>query len=338
MKTSKILIIVSVSMLLTGLSNCNKKQSPESTEAGKSEKITDLISNPISEISSADPSIVKHDGKYYIYATVDPWGGDELVVLESSDFKNWERKHIQWPNLKDCTSPTSGKAKVWAPAVIKSTDGKFYMYVSVHNELWAGVAEHPLGPWKNAKADGTPLIKGNMFPAYHMIDGDAFIDDDGKVYLYWGSGWNWENGHCFAVELKDDMISFNEADVKDVTPPNYFEAPHMIKRYGKYYLMYSHGKCTDGSYQVRYSVGDTPYGPWTEGVHSPILTTSEDSTTLGPGHHTVFSEKGQDYILYHRIRDNSESLFRELVIDSLNFDPEGNIKKVSPGGVSNFAL
>lgn len=212
------------------------------------------------------------------------------------------------------------------------------MYVSVHNELWAGVADHPLGPWKNAKADGTPLIKGNMFPEYHMIDGDAFIDDDGKIYLYWGSGWNWANGHCFVVELEDDMISFKKDNIKDVTPPHYFEAPHMIKRNGKYYLMYSHGKCTDGTYQVRYSVGDTPYGPWTEGIESPILTTSEDSTTLGPGHHTVFSENGQDYIMYHRIRDNSESLFRELVIDSLNFDAGGNIRKVIPRGASNFAL
>lgn len=111
MKTSKVLIIVSAFMLLTGLSSCKKKQPSESTEAGELDKIPELISNPISEISCADPSIVKHDGKYYIYATVDPWGGEELVVLESSDFKNWERKHIQWPNLEDCASPTSGGPK-----------------------------------------------------------------------------------------------------------------------------------------------------------------------------------------------------------------------------------
>ena len=26
---------------------------------------------------------------------------------------------------------------------------------------------------------------------YHVIDAEAFIDDDGKAYLYWGSGWGW---------------------------------------------------------------------------------------------------------------------------------------------------
>ncbi|MDN3670444.1 family 43 glycosylhydrolase [Echinicola jeungdonensis] len=337
MNKSKVLVMISACALLAGVTGCQKRN-VKGEQSEKSEITAELISNPISEISCADPSIVKHEGRFYIFATVDPWGGEELVVLESSDFKNWERKHIQWPNLEDCTSPTSGKDKVWAPGVIKGKDGKFYMYVTVHNELWAGVADHPLGPWKNAKADGTPLIKGDMFPEYHMIDGDAFIDDDGQVYLYWGSGLNWVNGHCFVVKLKDDMASFNEEDIKDVTPPNYFEAPYMIKRDGKYFLMYSHGKCTNGTYQVRYSVGDTPYGPWTEGTESPILTTTEDSTTLGPGHHTVFSENGQDYILYHRIRDNSGPLLRELVIDSLNFDIEGNIKKVIPRGAANFAL
>ncbi len=338
MNTSKILIMMGTFVLLTGVTSCKKKQAKEAEGSEKSEKTSELISNPISEISCADPSFVKHDGKYYIYATVDPWGGEELVVLESTDFKNWERKHIQWPNLEDCASPTSGKDNVWAPGVIKGKDGKFYMYVTVHNELWAGVADHPLGPWKNAKPDGTPLIRGDMFPEYHMIDGDAFIDEDGQVYLYWGSGLDWVNGHCFVVKLEDDMVSFNEEDIKDVTPPNYFEAPYMIKRNGKYYLMYSNGKCTNGTYEVRYSVGDTPLGPWTEGKESPILTTTVDSTTLGPGHHTVFTEKGQDYILYHRIRDNSGPLLRELVIDSLNFDTEGNIRKVTPSGAANFAL
>ena len=321
-KMSKSHFIIALCVIVVGLSGCQDKQGKEEGET------PELVSKPVTEISCADPSIVKHDGKYYIYATEDPWGGNELVVLESLDFKNWERKHIEWPNLKDCTSSTSREDKVWAPGVIQGKDGKFYMYVTVHNELWAGVAEHPLGPWKNAKSDGTPLIRGNMFPEYHMIDGEPFIDDDGQVYLYWGSGLNWVNGHCFAVKLEDDMVSFKEADIKDVTPPNYFEAPYMMKRNGKYYLMYSDGKCTNGTYKVRYAVGNTPYGPWSEGKESPILTTSEDTTTLGPGHHTVFTEKGQDYILYHRIRDNTGPLLRELVIDSLNSDSEGNIRKV----------
>lgn len=323
MKKSIVIQIICTFLVFSMLTSCHQK-----TPTEKQEK--DYITNPISEIACADPSIVKYDEKYFIYATVDPWGGNELVVLESSDFQNWERKHIKWPNLKDCISPTSGDSHVWAPAVIQGKDSKFYMYVTVHNEIWAGVADHPLGPWKNAKKEGTPLIHGKMVSGFHMIDAEPFIDDNGQVYLYWGSGYDWKNGRCFVVELDDDMITFNKESIKDVTPPNYFEAPFMLKKDGKYHLMYSQGKCINSTYMVRSAVGMTPFGPWTEEPASPILTTTENSMTLGPGHHTVFQVGGQHYILYHRIRDNNNTLLRELAIDKMEFDDEGNIATVEP--------
>ncbi|WBL21639.1 family 43 glycosylhydrolase [Zunongwangia sp. HRR-M8] len=334
MRTKFYLSSITIFLLSLSLIQCKQAAKEKESEVqSKDSAQTVMINNPIVDGDFADPSIVKYEGKYYIYATIDPWGGEELGVLESSDFKNWEQKHIAWPTKTLCTSPTSNDSKVWAPSVIQGKDGKFYMYISVGSEVWAGVSEHPLGPWKNMKEDNSPLIKGDMFPEYHMIDAEVFIDDDKQVYLYWGSGLNWVNGHCFVVKLEDDMKSFNKEEIKDVTPPNYFEAPLMLKENGKYYLMYSDGKCTNETYKVRYAIGDTPYGPWKEGENSPVLTTSEDKTTLGPGHHTVFKEGDQHYILYHRIKNNEDELFRELAIDSLNFDNNGKIKKINPSGV-----
>jgi beta-xylosidase len=271
-----------------------------------------------------------------LFATIDPWGGEELAVFESSDFKNWKRHKLNWPTKKQCTSSTSGGALVWAPAVVKGKDGKFYMYVSVGSEIWAGTSNHPLGPWKNLKHDQTPLISTQDPKVVHTIDADCFIDDDGQAYLYWGSGLNWVNGHCMVVKLKKDMVTF-DGEMRDITPPNYFEGPHMIKRNGTYYLMYSDGKAIDATYKVRYSTGRSPMGPWTEGLRSPILQTTPDSTTYGPGHHTVFRENGQDYIVYHRIFPQREKfVLRQLCIDSLKFDPQGNIEKILPQGVSAF--
>jgi len=78
-------------------------------------------------------------------------------------------------------------------------------------------------------------------------------------------------------------------------------------------------------------------GPFIEGVNSPILETTADSTTVGPGHHTVFTENGQDYLLYHHIFPQKEKyVLRQLCIDSLNFDDEHNIRKVNPQGVLSF--
>ncbi len=297
---------------------------------------TNFISNPIVKGYYADPTIVKHGDTYFIYATIDPWGGEELAVLETKDFKRFIQRHISWPTKKACTSSSSNGSMVWAPSVIQGKDGKFYMYVSVGSEVWAGVSDTPLGPWENLKADNSPLIKKADFPLVHNIDADVFIDDDGAAYLYWGSGFNWVNGHCMAVKLKKDMVSFDGVPM-EVTPPNYFEAPHMIKRKGKYYLMFSEGKAIDATYKIGYATGDTPFGPFTAGVNDPILSTTADSTTYGPGHHTVFTEKGQDYILYHRIFPQKEAyVLRQLCIDYLKFDEAGNISKVKPQGVINF--
>ena len=295
-----------------------------------------FIKNPITEGYFADPTIIKNKGIYYIYATIDPWGGNELGVLETKDFKKFVQKHLSWPTKKACTSPTSRDAMVWAPSVRKAPNGKFYMYVAVGSEVWAGVSNSPLGPWKNAKADNSPLIKSTDYPKIHNIDPDCFIDDNGQGYLYWGSGLNWVNGHCMAVKLKKDMITFDGKPI-DITPPHYFEAPHMVKRKGLYYLMYSHGKAIDASYQVRYSTSKMPLGPWIERPNDPILSTSADSSTYGPGHHTVFKENGQYYILYHRIHPQKKDyVLRQLCIDSLNFDADNNILKIQPKGVSTF--
>ncbi|CAN5776527.1 hypothetical protein BH11BAC3_BH11BAC3_29930 [soil metagenome] len=295
-----------------------------------------FISNPIVKGYYADPTIVKQGDTYFIYATIDPWGGEELAVLETNDFKTFTQRHLNWPTKKACTSSSSNGSMVWAPSVLQGKDGKYYMYVSVGSEVWAGVSNFPLGPWKNLKADNSPLIKKADFPEVHNIDADVFIDEDGEAYLYWGSGFNWIDGHCMAVKLKKDMVSFDGIP-KEVTPPNYFEAPHMIKRNGKYYLMFSEGKAIDATYKIGYATGDSPLGPFTAGVNDPILSTTADSTTYGPGHHTVFSVKGQDYILYHRIFPQKEAyVLRQLCIDYLNFDKVGNILKVKPEGVRNF--
>lgn len=325
MRTSVVFLAICLCLQLTG----QNKPAQSQSKSG-------FITNPIVNGYFADPTIVKDKGIFYIYATKDPWGGAGLAVFETKDFVSFTGKELTWPTKAACTSPTSNSNKVWAPSVVKAPNGKFYMYVSVGSEVWCGVSQTPLGPWKNAKADNTPLVNGKMFPKYHMIDAECFIDDDGQAYLYWGSGWDWKDGHCFVVKLDKDMVTFS-SEPKDITPEKYFEAPFMLKKNGLYYLMYSEGKCTNSTYKVQYSTSKSPFGPWKLGKNSPVLSTSADSTTYGPGHHTIFKEKGKYYILYHRInRQNKKELLRELCIDYLNFDTKGNILRIKPKGVKRL--
>ncbi len=323
--------IITFFYILILVLGCKKKLSED-----KNKQLIDIIENPIHEGYFADPSVIKEGDTYYTYATIDPWGGDSLAVLETKNFRDFKVHRLNWPTKEACTSPTSKDAMVWAPGVTKAKNGKYYMYVSVGNEIWAGVSDAPLGPWKNAKEDGSPLIKSNLFPDYHMIDAHCFIDSDGQAYLYWGSGWDWVNGRCFAVKLKDDMVTF-DGEVKNVTPPNYFEAPYMVKENDKYYLMYSDGKAIDSTYKIRYAIGDNPFGPFTEGTTSPIATTNSEKGVFGPGHHSVFNENGQHYILYHQLYpQDKDYVLRQLYLDSLNFTKNEEIAKIKFKGVKKF--
>ena len=302
------LLIVS----LVCLCSCSSKTAKEKRQIVE-------LQNPIIPGYFADPSLVQYDGKFYMYATADPWGTDFLSCWVSDDFQNWTFHTLNWPTKAACTTPLSEKNKVWAPSVIRKGD-TFYMYVSVGSEVWCGKAKHPLGPWENMLGD-KPMIPGDPTKYYHVIDAEAFVDDDGKTYLYWGSGWNWTNGHCFAAELNDDMSSFRTEPV-EVTPTHYFEAPLMVKRNGKYYLTYSEGKTIDETYEVRYAVGNHPFGPFTEAANSPILKVNDSLQVYGPGHHTLFSYDGEDYILYHRHRLPfvKGTAYRQTCISKLTFD------------------
>ena len=293
-------------------------------------KAQKIIKHPLLPGYFADPTVVENKGSYFIYATIDPWGGKELAVFETRDFITFTRHHLNWPTKELCTSPTSNTSMVWAPSVVKGKDNKFYMYVSVGSEVWAGVSNAPQGPWTNIKSDNSPLIGAKDFPEVHNIDADCFLDDDGQAYLYWGSGFNWINGKCMAVKLKSDMHTFLGKPV-EVTPPDYFEGPHMVKRNGRYLLMFSEGKAIDDTYKVGYSIGETPFGPFKKGPNSPVLATIPNTKTIGPGHHSVLKFKGQDYIIYHRIvPQNEKYVLRELCMDSLKYDSKGNILKVIP--------
>lgn len=254
--------------------------------------------NPLLPGYFADPSIIRYRGEWFIYSTIDPWGGETLGLWRSRDFRNWSFSTPNWPTKSAATSPTSNGSKVWAPSVVRGRDGRFWMYVSVGSEVWVGVADHPAGPWRDAHG-GKPLIPGNYRPGFHMIDAEAFIDDDGQAYLYWGSGLKWVNGHCFVVRLRPDMVSL-DGEPRDVTPPHYFEAPFMLKRNGRYFLTYSWGNTTTDTYQIRYAIGSSPLGPFREPEDAPLLATDRARGVISPGHHAVFRSGGADFVLYHR--------------------------------------
>jgi arabinoxylan arabinofuranohydrolase len=290
----------------------------------KQDKQKEIIysGNPILPGDFADPCILMYRDTFYIYAT----SGSEATVWHSANFLDWRLKKLNWPT-------EMGKPDIWAPSVRQGNDGRFYLYTSTSHNIYAGVAEHPEGPFKNILGDDSIFIKNRQWwDKMHSIDADCFIDDDGQAYLYWGSGFDFKDGICACGILGNDMASFKETP-ELITPAGYFEGPHMMKRQGKYYLMYSDGFFYDSTYKVRYAISNKPTGPFVEGKNSPILKSSQDGMISGPGHHYTINFDDNYYIVYHR---HAQPLYapywgpiRQICIDKMNFDTDGSISRIT---------
>jgi arabinoxylan arabinofuranohydrolase len=277
--------------------------------------------NPLLPGNFADPCILVHQDTFYIYATT----GNEATVWYSPDFVEWKLRKLNWPT-------SMGLPDIWAPEVAQGTDGRFYFYTSTDHNIYAGVADHPMGPFTNLLGGDSIFIKNRQWwDKMHSIDADCFIDDDGQAYLYWGSGFEFVDGICAVGRLAPDMASFLEDPIL-ITPNEYFEGPHMMKRNGIYYLMYSDSLYYDSTYKVRYATSTSPMGPFTEGPNSPILKSTPDGSVTGPGHHYTLQRGDQHYIVYHaHARPEAKpggELIRQVFIDKLEFEPDGAIKPV----------
>ncbi len=287
------------------------------------------IHNPIVDGWYADPEARYYEGKYWIYVTrseTDYTKQMNLDAFSSEDLVHWE-KHEGIIEMADF--PWIWRA-TWAPTIIER-NGKYYLIFASNDiqkddevgGLEIAVADSPAGPFRGYL--GHPLV--DRFVNYAQpIDAHLF-KDDGTVYLYFG-GWK----HCNVAvmnEAMDGFIPFPDGEIfHPMTPEGYVEGPCMLKRDGNYYLTWSAGDWTDGSYSVQYGRAATPLGPFpTEGT----ILSSQPPLAEGPGHHSYLQIPGTDewLIVYHRrYVGDPEAGHRVLCIDRMAFLPDGRIEDV----------
>ncbi len=198
--------------------------------------------------------------------------------------------------------------------------------------IHCGVSETPRGPWKNILGESEAVLVPDRFVTNAItLDGQTFVDDDGSVYLYWGTWGIYKGFGCGAGKMTPDLKRFTETRlIPNTEAVDFFEAPFVLKRNGIYYFMYSSGSCHDHTYRVQYATSDHPLGPYE--YKGCILETNEDGTVHGPGHHSILKEGDDYYIVYHR-HDNPHSnrgFHRQLCMDKMEFAADGSIRKVIP--------
>lgn len=321
-----------IALLLTlSLSNSLTAQTPKSTSG-----------NPIFDGWYADPEGVILNKEFWIFPTFSAKYKDQVFLdaFSSKDMVNWT-KH---PRIIDTAAVKWANKAMWAPSIVKK-DNKYFLFFSANDiqsserkgfgpnnpdkddkigGIGIGMASRPEGPYKDYL--GKPLIN-QFYNKAQPIDQYVFQDKDKQYYIIYG-GW----GRCNIAKLNKDftaLVPYENGDlVKEITPKGYVEGPTMFIRKGKYYLMWSEGGWTNGTYKVAYGVSDNVFGPFEK--KSTILV-ADEAVATGAGHHSVINIPHTDdwYIVYHRRPiPNLDRDHRVTCIDRMYFNEDGSIKDV----------
>jgi hypothetical protein len=300
---------------------------------------------------TADPAPLVADGKLYIIT------GRDTAGPGVNDFKMPE-----WQMLVASTDPMAGRwthyphllrpeqvfkwatpGRAYAAQIVRGPSGKFYLYAPVvhaaattRDKFAIGVAaaDSPLGPWADAHPQG-PVVSQSYPIANDIqnIDPTIFVDDDARVFLYWGTF-----GRLKGVELERDMVTFKGTPIDVRSLNGFFEASWLFKRNGTYYMAYAANtagptsECTEAVYYacIAYGTSPSPLGPWT---YRGVILDPVSSTTSHPG---IIEYKGKWYLVYHTAdARNGGHFHRSVAIDRLEWDDgvtPPRIKKVVPTG------
>ena len=278
--------------------------------------------NPVLKGFFADPQIAAFNNKFYIYPTTDGfanWLGTQFHAFSSSDLVAWKDEGV----ILDLGPDVSwADDRAWAPSIALKS-GTYYFYFAAAQAIGVATASSPTGPFKDAL--GHALIAQGAF-GVQAIDPYVFMDEDGRSYLYFGSG-----SSARVVELNADMVSF-KGTPQTIDVAGFREASVAFKRKGMYYFMYSENDTRSEDYNVAYGMGSSPMGPFTKAAVNPVLSKDTANGILGPGHNSVLAlPNGDYYIAYHRFAiPGGDGTHREVCLDRLEFNADGTILPVHP--------
>ncbi|MBP1840083.1 family 43 glycosylhydrolase [Formosa algae] len=275
-------------------------------------------SNPIvSHMFTADASAhVWGDGRLYVYPSTDvaPARGystmDGYHVFSTDDMITW-KDHGEILHSRDVEWGTEKGGLMWAPDCVYK-NGTYYFYFPHKNKenVWEiGIATSK-NPASGFKVQG--FVKGgNAF-----CDPNVFIDDDGQAYLF-----AVRDAKCYGAKLKDNMMEVETEMVHQIGVDEHREGPFVVKREGKYYMIYpNHQKPFN---EMSYSMSDNPLGPWEP---KGLLMEQNDVITM---HGSIVEFKGQWYIFYHNGElSGSIGPQRSICFDPVYFNEDGTIQLV----------
>jgi len=308
----------------------------------------------------ADPYVLVHNGRLYLYMTNDTLEYDEqgnlgpntyltiktLNIFSSEDLVNWtdhgtvkiagEGGIAPWVRI--CVAPA---------AVCKEINGKMKFFLFFGNgpdAVCVLTSDSPTGPFADELKG--PLVTRdtpNCEDVKWLFDPAVLMDTDGRSYLYFGGGVpegkEAAPGTARAVELAADLLSI-------VGEPVTIDAPYMfedsgINKFGDtYYYSYSTHFWIDkeGGEAFRLKMGEiaymtskSPLGPF-KYEKTVLKNPGELFGIYGNNHHCMFEFNGKRYIAYHtqtlERAMGFEKGYRSTFINEINVLKSGEIEEI----------
>ncbi|MDB5192878.1 MAG: Alpha-N-arabinofuranosidase [Segetibacter sp.] len=243
-----------------------------SVVAGNAQSKT--YTNPILSGFYPDPSICRVSTDYYLVnSTFAYFPG--IPVFHSKDLVNWKLIGHVITRTEQMDFTGKGVSRALFAPTIRYHDGLFYLTCTMIDGKgnFVVTAKNPAGPWSN--------------PYWLPLDGidpSLFFDEDGQSYITYNSippdNKSLYNGHRTIRMNKFDhknMKVVGESKIlvnggTDISKkPSWIEGPHIVKKYGYYYLISAEGG-TGADHSVVAFRSKKIDGPYVSYEKNPILT------------------------------------------------------------------
>lgn len=259
----------------------------------------------------ADPSVLYHEGKWYLYPSCGR-------VYVSEDFATWSVHHLD-------SCPFS-----YAPTVAYYK-GMFY-WLACGTSLYSSPS--PTGPFTELGKLRKP--SGEEFTT---ADPMIFVDDDQRVYLYWGIAGPGifgaeldPNNLCRLVTEPKVLIRYNpehEWERFGVFHENinrsFVEGSWMLKAGQTYYLTYAAPGTEISSYAMGAYIGETPLGPFRYQKRNPI-SRQQHGLIRGPGHGCIVKGPNGTLWAFYTLNVCYAHMFeRRIGMDPAGIDENGEL-------------
>ena len=258
-------------------------------------------------------------------------------MRRSKDVQNWQRLNQVFQSIPEWgVQEVPGVNNIWAPDIFYR-DSNYFLYYSLStfgsNRSRIGLATNrTLDPYSPDYQwiDQGKVIESNSENNYNAIDPNVAEDNEGKLWLSFGSFWS----GIKLIEL--DTITMKPTpgspihSIAERSGVDAIEAPYIIFKNGYYYLFDSFDFCCQGinsTYKTMVGRSNEITGPYRD--RNNVLLTSGGGTLViagderwrGPGHCAVLLD-GEESWLVHHAYDAEVNGIPTLRIEKLIWDEE----------------